>query len=221
MRMMVPAGLVMLGLLLAGGTPAGAQTCLGRASFGTGRLQAAGAGAFTSGQQYYELAGGAATGRFFGFAAARTYSLSRLDKSAFGLAASGGMALPPQWGGRLHICPLATLAARLGPAFEDVVPLDSRGIRFTAGAQVAIGGGGRVRRWIPAIGAAVARTRETLSAPDLLDETTTETFGIINAGVGFLLTDRVAAVPSVNFPIGVTGAHPELVVSIAVSFGAR
>jgi hypothetical protein len=197
--------------------PARAQVCAGRAPLGDGSFQVAATGAFTSGQQYAEAAAGWGGDRLFALGGVRTYTLPRVDRSALGLSALAGSTLPQVFGTRIHACPVVSVAARLGPTFEDIVPVKSHGWTVTAGVQMAFARDPDTVRWLPLAGAALGHVRASISAEGILDETDTETFAILSGGAAWMLTRRISATPIVAFPLGRESRTPEFSISVAVS----
>lgn len=199
--------------------PAHAQVCAGRAPLGDGAFQAAATAAFTSGQQYGEAAAGWGRDRLFALGGVRTYNLPRVGRSALGLSAFAGSTLPQVFGTRIHACPVVSVAARLGPTFEDIVPVKSHGWTVAAGVQMAFARDPGSVRWLPLAGAALGHVRASISAEGILDETDTETFAIVSGGVAWMLTRRISATPIVAFPVGRESRTPEFSISVSVSSG--
>jgi hypothetical protein len=118
----------------------------------------------------------------------------------------------------VNVCPLASVSWQSGPNAGD---LDIRTLAFGAGAQVGIvaADNGRVAV-VPTLGASIRNARLNVSFADV-DYTVSETFGLVNAGVGFIFNQRMSLNPVVSFPIGLEEGDMQFSVSFSLNFGSR
>ena len=203
---------------LAVAAPAQAQLCTGQPSFSSGPVQVSPGAAFTEGATEF---GGSVVGgsdRFFGGAGLFRTSYSDIDEGAFAVAGLVGSNFVADANSRVNVCPLAVASWQSGPNAGD---LDIRTLAFGAGGQVGIvaADNGRVAV-VPTFGASIRNARLNVSFADV-DETVSETFGLVNAGVGFIFNHRLSVNPVVSFPIGLEEGDMQFSVGVSLNFGGR
>jgi hypothetical protein len=217
---------ILLLLLLLGlaRTEAGAQTCLGLASFSTGSVQVTGAGSFT--QHSNAVGAGIAYGlpfRLFSSGVIGASSTEEFDGSSLDLGTTLGYEIPVGKTGQLRLCPLASLGLQLGPesSFQSGVERSYRraalglavGTLFRTGprAQIAPTAG---------LAYAIERSQAENNAGDLLFEIS-DSYLLAQLGVGFILNSNISLRPRIDIPLGWSGNEPTLGFTIGYNFGRK
>jgi len=212
---------VSLALLAIVRSPAVAQTCLGLASFSSGKMQVAAQGQFTEGANRF--GGGFNYGipaSVFGGAQISTTSFDGADASSLGIGANVGYQLAMGKAADIHVCPVASFELGMGPD-DDALSIDRSSTQANVGFSIGKTMGATPRMQIvPAAGLGLAYTK--LSEDD---GTTTvdasETYGLARLGVGFIFNQQIAVRPSVDIPLGLDNSDPTFGVTVAYSFGSR
>lgn len=203
---------------LAYAVPASAQLCSGQPSFASGPVQVTPGAIFAEGYQGFGAGVTGGSDRFFAGGSILGANYSDIEEGSLTLGAHGGGTFAADTQKRVYLCPTAGFSWQTGPNFED--GLEVRNLSFSGGGNVGIVAtdNGRLAV-VPTVGASVVRMRTKVSAFDLINETVTDTFGVVNAGVGFVFNQRMALTPSVSFPVGLEGSDPQFNVVFAINFG--
>ena len=194
---------------------AAAQTCAGFVAFADRPVQAgagvtAGSG-FTSGA--VELAVGGK--HLFGSVEGDWTHYSDVDASAPSVGGEFGGEIAIGSSRRLFVCPVVSVFKTFGP---DVDGVTFRDLQAALGANVGFVAFERPSLAIvPTAGIAAAVDHESATAGSI-EETDTSGFGVIEVGIGFLFSRRATVLPNAQFPIHLSGAHPQGGVSFRLSF---
>jgi len=202
--------------------PAVAQTCQGLASFSAGQMQTTGSAVFGNGQNSFgaTFAYGQAAGAFGGIGIGTT-SIDALDGSSFDLGLAGGYQMTAGKAKKIHLCPVANLGLGMGP--KDVGGSGVDMSSTTGGAGIAVGTslpGGPRMQIIPAGGLGVQYLK--VKADDGTGSTSaSDTYGVLNLGVGFVFNSQIAVRPGVSVPLGLEGGEASFGLTVGYNFGNK
>lgn len=217
---------LLLSMLLLGlaRVPAGAQTCLGLASFSTGPMQVTGAGSFT--QHSNALGVGVGYGfpaGLFASGAVGTSSTDAFDGSSLDLSTALGYEFPLGKAGQLRVCPLAGLGLQLGPksTFQSGVDRSDRmaSLGFSVGALFRTGPRAQVA---PSAGLSYAyeKSQAENDAGALLFQIS-NSYLLAQVGVGFILNSNISLRPRIDIPLGWNSNEPTLGFTVGFNFGRK
>jgi hypothetical protein len=213
------------GATLAIATPARAQLCTGAASFAQKPWQLSTAAAYNKDVKSFGAGLGlGGPGLFLQFNAART-TYDVFDASSFDVGIGGGYEFDLDPEGVLHLCPLVSVMHASGPNDVPVGPF----VFDLSRNVVAVGLG---------IGAVASRSSPTKIIPSgsfamVIDKakatdnssgqssTNSETFGLLEFGVGLLFSDVVSLRPNLGFTFGIDQSSTTFGASLSVNFGRR
>ena len=197
--------------------PASAQLCTGQPSFSAGPVQITPSAAFAEGATEFggSVAGGSE--RLFAGAGLFRSNYSDIEEGAFSLAGGVGANFVADRSNHVHVCPIARVSWQNGPNSGD---LDLRTLTYGAGGQVGFVATDTGRlAVVPTFGASVHNARVNVSFADL-DETATETFGLVNVGVGLIFNQRMSLNPVLAFPVGLEGSDDvQFSIAFSMNFG--
>ena len=195
-----------------------AQTCLGLPSFSEGPYQASLGVAFSDGAQGF--GGGFALGSDDVFAGATLgfTNISDADSLATSFGAHAGATFVVNERERVEACPVASVLITRGPDIGDV---DIHAVGLRAGGRLGVLAAetGNVDV-VPTFGLDIAYDRVTAEV-GAVETSVRDTYVIVRAGVGFILNERIAFVPSLGVPLGVDDSDPEFSFVVALNFGNR
>lgn len=192
-----------------------AQTCAGGLPFGARSAQIGSTSSFGDGFQSYDVAGAFGGRSFYVRGGASFANFSDLDATGNGFGATLGSEFQAA-SGRVFLCPEANISFMFGPELFEV---DLSSISFSSGPRVGVVlNNDDALRVIPT--AAFLVTHQRFKTEFLgFDETETDTFGLLNVGVGLAMRDRMSIIPSVTFPLGLDEADPSFSLSVVFGFG--
>ena len=217
------SALVIIGsCVLASG--ASAQLCLGYPSFEEGRVQI-GAG-ISANERATSFAAGVTLGSrsFFG-----GVSLGALDQKGIGgqtllFGAGLGYQLIRRTASPFQLCLGASGSIGTGPKNVAGSNRNAYSESFVVGLSAAfVLNPGSVQKLVPTVGVGYAGNRFQASRDDFATTTfdRSDKFTVVDGGVGFLVTRRLALRPSVTFPLGVEGSRPIFALNGALNVGGR
>jgi hypothetical protein len=213
---------VSLALLAIVRAPAVAQTCQGLASFSTGQMQTTGNASFGNGQNTFgaTFAYGRPAGPFGGIGIGTT-SIDALDGSSLDVGLAGGYQMTTGKARKIHLCPVAHLGLGMGP--KDVGGSGIDMSSTTGGLGLALGTslpGGPRMQIIPTGGLGMEYLKvkadngnNTSSASD--------TYGVMNLGVGLIFNSQIAVRPGISIPIGLDGGETSFGLTVGYNFGNK
>jgi hypothetical protein len=230
---------VVVAILVAASSPAAAQTCLGHAPFTRGPIQLRAVGELsrvehTNPTQMVDLStagaglsiGMARRGPFVGVTGTVT-SNNIVDGTTKSLGANVGWQVPISFdgGARAEICPYAEGSMGTGP---ERASFDSRDARVTRGAAglklgAAFGGSRRVHL-VPTVGYMMGYDKFDLEDDDNAQGTQpddTETFGLVDLGMGLQFNNRFTLLPLVRVPLGLDNTDPIYGLTLGINFGGK
>ncbi len=201
---------------------AGAQICEGTASFRSGHVRI---GAIATGNRDSVAYGAriAVGGPFGSFFAVGASALHQKDVTSTGVAESGeaGVAIGLPWRHSVQLCPEVGAEYRRGPTLDlgglGRISTSAHAYRFGASVGAAAFHASNVD-FVPFAGAAYAIARSRLQFPTFA-RTADDGYGILDAGVGFVIGRVVTLRPSIEIPIGLPGVDADFGVALSISLG--
>ena len=208
-RMLSAVAALMLGTAV--GSTLDAQACLGLNSPTNIQLSAE---AGNSAKQFgLDLHFGKSTGVFFGVGGHYT-DFDDTDANAKGATGTLGFQLGGGGEKKAAFCPIAQVGFSSGPDFGTVeISNIAAAGGLSVGIPVAAGDDFTI---IPTASIMVVYNRAKVETGTLSD-TSTDGYGILSGGAGFMISPRFVLKPFVNIPIGLDNADPTF--GIVVSFG--
>lgn len=199
-----------------------AQTCEGRPSFEVAPFQLSARGAFNDDANSF-LAGASYGGRgVFGGVGVGVVSFDELDGSGLSLSAGAGYEASLDSKGLAYICPLASIGYLSGPKDIFGSGIDYSETDFAFGLTVGVVAADQEKfRLVPTTGVGfnVAKGKLKDDFGDSISET--ETFGLIELGVGFIFSQIATFKPFVAIPVGLDEASVTIALTAAVNLGRR
>jgi hypothetical protein len=204
--------------------PIQAQTCRGLAPFSAGPAQVSGKAATTRGSNDLSasLGYGFSSG-VFGLAVVGTRSVEAFEGSALDLGASAGYQIPLGTQTTFELCPVIGFNLGIGPnkSFSSDVDRSSR----TASLGVSVGTSLRASprlRLVPNAGIYYSTddTKAVNSAGTTLFEIS-DSHGLVQLGLGMVLSSNISIRPGVDIPIGLEGSEPTISLMLGYNFGRR
>lgn len=202
--------------LLLVASPAYAQLCLGAPTFRTAPYQVGIAASFTDGARGVEgtFAGGGET--VFAGAGVSVVNFTDIDVRAAGASLFAGAEVATDSRNRVLLCPVVQLGFLSGP---DLGPVDISSVTLQGGASVGViaveTGDAMV---VPFFGIAALYQRLNAEVGDN-ESSTSDTGGVANLGVGFIVNRTVGITPSLAIPFSVGSDDPVFTIRIAFNFG--
>jgi len=210
---------LLVGLLAA--APASAQVCAGRPGADVGNVLLGAGYSSANGTSGFDVGITGLGERAFGAATIGSISYDDFSGSTTMVGGSLGYQLSVGTSGRAQLCPTFSGALGFGPNDIEGTGVDAStrsvgagvtwGFRATESADFAL---------IPTIGAGVAYASVKLT--DGVDELTeSDSYGLIDVGLGIVLGRQFAATPFITIPVGLEGADPTIGLTISLSIGKR
>lgn len=212
---------VSMALLAVGNAPAVGQTCLGLASFSTGKMQVSGNGQFAEGANRFGagIAYGLPSNIFAG-AQISTTSYDAADASSLGVGANVGYQLSVGKAANIHVCPVASFELGMGPD-DDATETNASSQNATIGFSLGTTMGASPRlQIVPSAGLGLAYSKLKLEVASTSSELS-DTYGQAQLGVGLIFNQSIAVRPSVSIPLGLEGSDPTFGLTVAYSFGSK
>jgi hypothetical protein len=213
---------VSMALVAAVNAPAAAQTCLGLASFSSGKMQVSGNGQFQDGANRFGAGFnyGLPAGIFAGAQLSST-SYEAADASSLGIGANVGYQLTVGKAANVHVCPVASLELGMGPddeASNTDISQRNATLGFSLGKTMAASPRMQI---IPAAGLGLAYVSQKTEVDGVSAPNQSETYGLARLGVGFVFNQTIAVRPSVDIPLGLDNSDPSFGLTVAYSFGSK
>jgi hypothetical protein len=199
---------------------AAAQACAGMPSFTSGPMQIAAGGTFADGSS--SLAGTFGYGvpkSFYGKAGIGSTSYDALDGSSFDVSLGGGYQIPLRTAKKAEFCPVANLSFGSGPDDAQELNIDRSLRTFSfGGAFGMLMGRSETMDIVPNASFQFANTR--FSADDGTESfSSSESYGLLTLGTGFVFNSRYSLNPSLNIPMGLDGSDIGFSLAGAINFG--
>jgi hypothetical protein len=198
----------------------GAQTCLGLAPFSTGRVQIGATGDFGNDTKAYSgsLTFGSGRGAFGGVFVG-TVSYDAFDENTTVVGGSAGWQVPLGTSGRAQLCPGVGVAFGFGPNTIGGSEVNLSSQNGFVGLQAGIFAGDDLIRLVPTAGVALVYSKVDWEGSFFGGEDRTDLYGLIDLGVGIVVSSRMSIRPSIDIPVGLEGADPSLGIMVAINFG--
>jgi hypothetical protein len=213
---------VSLALLAIVRAPAVAQTCQGLASFSTGQMQATGNAAFGNGMDTFGATFGyGQPGGVFGGIGIGTTSIDAFSASSFDLGVAGGYQMTAGKAKKIHVCPVANLGLGMGP--NDVGGSGVDMSRTMGGMGVSLGTslpGGPRMQIVPTGGLDLAYLK-VKADNGTTSSSLSETYGVLNLGVGMIFNSQIAVRPGISVPLGLDGGETSFGLTVGYNFGNK
>jgi hypothetical protein len=183
---------------------AAAQTCAGAAPFGKGMLQAGAALALSPHAQALGVSFGGGADQFFGIAEFNGQGIDGVLGHFYGIQGTIGADQSLDPARLVHLCPLISFGRTAVP--KTVGQADGYFFDASFGGDIGIVAGTvHGVTILPTIGLFYQHERATFTTR--LDSSIVDTstnFGMVRAGMGFAVNDRLSFVPEVTFPFAVS-----------------
>jgi hypothetical protein len=215
---------VSLALLAIVRSPAVAQTCQGLASFSAGQMQVGANAQFSNLTNAWgaSFTYGVPSGIYAG-ADLSTRSFDGIDPNSLGIGAHAGYQMNLGRSGKMHLCPVASLALGMGP--DDAaanINSSSTDAQFGLALGTSMGTNPRMQI-LPTAGLGLQYNKAKVEDTSVGGTTVeaSETRGLARVGVGFIFNQQISFRPSVDIPLGGTNNDATFGVSVAYSFGSK
>jgi hypothetical protein len=217
---------VSLALLAIVRSPAVAQTCQGLASFSAGQLQTVGSAQFGEFSNTWggSISYGVPSG-IYGGADLSTESFDNDGGSSLGIGAHAGYQMKLGRTGKMHLCPVASLALGMGPDDEaNDINGSQTHVKFGVALGTEMGSTARMRI-IPNAGLGLAYTKlkeEETSGQNPTTIEASETYAQARLGVGFVFNQQISVRPTIDIPLGSDlYSDPTFSLSVGYNFGSK
>ncbi len=199
---------------------AAAQACLGLPPLATHPLNFGVGAEFTDNAKSYGGRFGFGTPTAFAGISAALNDYDEVDENSTSLAFDGGLAFPVGVSRRAAVCPIASIGYEFGPSFETEFGDLELGTLSLAGG---VGFGGTAYSTegllIMPFGSAQLAYARVSAELEGESESDSETFGLLDLGLGFLFNEQFLVRPSIAIPLGLEDADPVFGLSFVIGFG--
>jgi hypothetical protein len=213
---------VSLALLAIVRAPAAAQTCQGLASFSAGHMQTTGNAAFGNGMDSFGATFGyGQPAGPFGSIGLGTTSIDAFNGSSLDVGLAGGYQMTAGRTKKVHVCPVANLGLGMGP--NDIGGSNQDISRTAGGMGVALGTslpGGPRMQIVPTGGLGLAYLKFK-SDNGTTSNSASDTYGLMNLGVGFVFNSQIAVRPLISIPLGLDGGETSFGLTVGYNFGNK
>ncbi len=199
-----------------------AQGCVGLPSLTTHPLNVAVGAEFTEDAKAFGGRFGFGSSTSFAGISASLAEYDGIDESAPSLGFDGGLAFPVGVSRRASVCPVASIGYEFGPNFETGFgELELGTLSLTGG--VAFGGAAYSTPGLQILPFASAQLAYARVKAELAGESDSdsETFGLLDLGLGFLFNGQFAVRPVITIPFGLDEADPLFGLSFVIGFGRQ
>ena len=213
---------VSLALLAMVRAPAVAQTCQGLASFSSGQMQTTGNATFGNGMDTFgaTFGYGQAAGAF-GSVGIGTTSIDAFSASSFDLGVAGGYQMTAGKANKIQVCPVANFGVGMGPKNVGGSGVDMS--RTMAGMGVALSTvlpGSPRMKIVPTGGLGLAYLKAKADN-GTTSTSASDTYGLLNMGVGFIFNSQIAVRPLLSVPLGLSGGEASFGLTVGYNFGNK
>lgn len=220
--------LIIVGALLAIPIAAPGQVCSGLASYARRPFQVVGGAQFNDNAKSFGGGFGFGGTGAFGQLNLATTSFDNVDGSAFTFSGGAGYQVPLDKRNVAQLCPIASVSFASGPnnidLFGDgsvVVDLSETDVEFGVALGAVASRSGQTQI-IPAASlsfvSASAKAKDQVSGAS---NSQSDTFGLLDLGLGFVFNEVFALRPGVAIPIGLDGASTTFGLTLGLNFGQK
>ena len=196
-----------------------AQACLGLPSLASHPVNLGIGAEFADGAKAYGARLGFGSPTAFGGVSAALTDYDNLDDGSTTLGFDGGLSFPVGVSRRAAMCPIASIGYEFGPNVETGLGELEFGT-LSLGAGVAFGGvaySTEGLQILPFASAQLAYARVRAEFDDESDSES-ETFGLIDLGLGFQFSERFVVRPAFAIPLGLDDSDPVFGLSFVIGF---
>lgn len=213
---------VSLALLAIVRAPAVAQTCQGLASFSSGQMQTTGNVSFANGMNAFgaTFAYGQSAGAFGGIGIGTT-SIDALNGSSFDVGVAGGYQMTTGKAKKIHLCPVANLGLGMGPKNVGGSGVDMSSTTGGMGLDLGTSLPGGPRMQIIPTGGLGVEYLKVKTDNGTTTSSASDTYGVMNLGVGFLFNSQIAVRPLISIPLGLNGGETSFGLTVGYNFGNK
>lgn len=209
--------------LLLSATTVHAQACIGLASLETRPMNFTAGAVFTDGATGGDARFGIGTEKAFGGVSAQITKVDGISGTAKGAGVDGGLSYRVGKTKRVMVCPVASAQYQKFPDFVDGEDgtFETSAVGGTAG--LAVGGvisSSSSASFIPFGTLRAAYTRASVTN-NSVSVSSSETYGVLSGGVGFVFSPSVLVRPFIQIPLGLDGAEASYGVGASLAFGKR
>ena len=205
-------------LILLPFLPAHAQACLGLTSLATHPTNLTASVEFTDGAKSFSARFGFGSSIAFGGLSGQIIDYDDFDGTSKGIGVDGGLSFLSGAQRNVTFCPVASLSYTSHP---DLGIADFSSTDGSAGLALgATLNAGATMKVIP-FGVLQGVYSRFSYDSDVASGSDSDTYGILSAGLSFVLTDAFLVRPIANFPLGLEGADPTYGVGVSFAFGRR
>ena len=213
---------VSLALLAMVGAPAAAQTCQGLASFSTGQMQTTANATFGNGMDTFGATiGYGQPGSAFGSFGVGTTSIDAFSASSFDVGVAGGYQMTAGKAKKIALCPVANFGFGMGPKNVGGSGVDMS--RTMGGMGVTLGTslpGSPQMQIVPTGGLGLAYLK-VKADNGTTSNSASDTYGLLNLGVGFVFSSQIAIRPLISIPLGLNGGETTFGLTGSYNFGKK
>jgi hypothetical protein len=209
--------------LLLSATTVHAQACIGLASLETRPMNFTAGAAFTDGAKGGDARFSIGTSKAFGGVSALITKVDGVSGTAKGAGVDGGLSYRTGKNKRVMVCPVASVSYLKSPDFDD-----GEGEVFEASATggnagLAVGGVISSSSSVSAIPFGELRAAYTRASVtnNGVSVSSSETYGVLSGGVGFVFSPSLLVRPYIQIPFGLEGADASYGVGVSFAFGKR
>jgi hypothetical protein len=193
-----------------------AQFCAGFPSFRDQPYQVGVTAAFTEGAQGVGGEFAAGGDALFAGGGIAVLNFDEVDATATSIFGFGGADLAVDQNQRIFVCPLARIGFGVGP---DIGPADVSTFSLRAGGSVGvIASQTNTLLVIPHFGLAADYNRASIEFAGE-DESVSDSAGIANVGVGFVLNRNVGITPNIAIPFSAGDSDVIFTIRLSFNFG--
>jgi hypothetical protein len=196
------------------------QACIGLASLATRPMNLLVSAEFTDGAKAFTGRFGFGSSIAFGGIRGSIVDYDDIDGTAKVIGADGGLSFITGAQRNISFCPIVGLSYTNYPDIEILG--NSYGSSSTDGeAGIALGAtlDAGTMSLIPFGSLRGVYSRFDVDVPN--SDSESDTYGILSAGLSFVLSDAFLIRPIINIPLGLEGSDPSYGVGVSIGFGSR
>lgn len=198
---------------------AAAQACLGLPSLASHPVNLGVGAEFADGAKAYGARLGFGSPTIFGGVSGALNDYEDADEESTSLTFDGGLSFPVGVSRRAAMCPIASIGYEFGPNVDTLLGELEFGT-LALGGGVAFGGvaySTEGLQILPFASAQLAYARVKVELDDESD-TDSETFGLVDLGLGFQFSERFVVRPLFTIPLGLEDSDPVFGLSFVIGF---
>lgn len=200
--------------------PAVAQVCRGFGSFERGPIRLSGSGTFNSHASTYVAGAAVGLGGAFGELGVGVSDVNALNGSSLLYAAGAGYQVHLNHDATAQLCPTVGVGFAYGPDNVNDTGLDYRETDFSLGVDAGVVATATTHvAVVPTGSMSFASAHPKFTSRGGANISSTQSFGVLGLGVGFVFGQEVSITPTVLRPFGLSGAATSFMVTVAFHVG--